>query len=420
MNIKKMLGTAVSSVMIASLIGVQLPAYAEETLTYQGFTYEKSDGSVTITGVPDESYIKFPAEIDGLPVTEVAEDVIDSGVERVYLSENISSFPVSGRISGCSPLAYIEVSPANQTYTSVDGILYSKDMTELISVPNGMSIDVLDIPDTVVSTNWGATNGADFRILKIPASLRDIDYSMVSIGLWSGALERVEVAEDNPNYYSMDGVLYSRARDLMLYPPQKEGAEYIIPEDIECVSDGAIRCSSNLRNIVFPSGLEVIGWVNADSCSELRSVFLPKSVTYVGIACFSYCDNLTDIYYEGSEEEFRTIETGFVETEIFADKEYLKGIEIHYNSTGIPEPDNGDVDGSGSIDAVDASLVLSEYAAIAVGRASVLTSAEKNSADADKNGTADAVDASIILSYYAYTATGGSSGFEEFVYELLK
>ncbi len=66
----------------------------------------------------------------------------------------------------------------------------------------------------------------------------------------------------------------------------------------------------------------------------------------------------------------------------------------------------GDVDGDGSINSVDASLVLSEYAR----RSSqtpikTFSSEQEEAADIDGNSLIDSVDASAILSYYSYLST---------------
>ena len=68
----------------------------------------------------------------------------------------------------------------------------------------------------------------------------------------------------------------------------------------------------------------------------------------------------------------------------------------------------GDVDGNGSVDASDASLTLSEYAASSTGADPVLNDAQKKSADVNGDGKIDATDASTILQFYSYTSTGGS------------
>ncbi len=66
----------------------------------------------------------------------------------------------------------------------------------------------------------------------------------------------------------------------------------------------------------------------------------------------------------------------------------------------------GDVNDDGNIDAVDASLVLTEYAAIATNKPTTMDAPQKVAADVDYDGTINAVDASKILAYYAYKATG--------------
>lgn len=66
----------------------------------------------------------------------------------------------------------------------------------------------------------------------------------------------------------------------------------------------------------------------------------------------------------------------------------------------------GDVNEDGSINALDASQVLTEYASVATGKASVLSDRQKSAADVNEDGSINALDASSILTYYAATAIG--------------
>jgi lysophospholipase L1-like esterase len=75
----------------------------------------------------------------------------------------------------------------------------------------------------------------------------------------------------------------------------------------------------------------------------------------------------------------------------------------------------GDVNEDGNVDALDASLILTEYALIATGNDSSFSEAVQLAADVNSDGAIDALDASVVLSYYAYTATGGTSSVEEFL-----
>ncbi|MBO7364439.1 MAG: leucine-rich repeat domain-containing protein, partial [Lachnospiraceae bacterium] len=66
----------------------------------------------------------------------------------------------------------------------------------------------------------------------------------------------------------------------------------------------------------------------------------------------------------------------------------------------------GDVNSDGLIDAVDASMVLSEYAKVSSNINGSFSDNQKKAADVDANSFIDAVDASKILSYYAYVSSG--------------
>lgn len=61
----------------------------------------------------------------------------------------------------------------------------------------------------------------------------------------------------------------------------------------------------------------------------------------------------------------------------------------------------GDVDGNGTVDSSDASLVLQDYASVSTGGQTTLDS----NADVNQDESVDSADASLILAYYAYRST---------------
>ena len=60
-----------------------------------------------------------------------------------------------------------------------------------------------------------------------------------------------------------------------------------------------------------------------------------------------------------------------------------------------------DLDHNNVVNAVDASIVLTEYAATSTGKETTLTMTEKYLADFDLNNKVNAIDASAILEFYA-------------------
>ena len=75
----------------------------------------------------------------------------------------------------CIMLLEIEVDPNNPSYSSIDGILYNKEQTQLIQYPAGLYDDVYRIPDTVqeIAENAGY-DAQDLEVLVIPESVRKI------------------------------------------------------------------------------------------------------------------------------------------------------------------------------------------------------------------------------------------------------
>lgn len=72
----------------------------------------------------------------------------------------------------------------------------------------------------------------------------------------------------------------------------------------------------------------------------------------------------------------------------------------------LPDFPFPDIDGSGSVTSIDASMVLRAYANIQAGEPSGLTPEQEDLADANRDGIINSVDASLILSFYSGCATG--------------
>ena len=81
------------------------------------------------------------------------------------------------------------------------------------------------------------------------------------------------------------------------------------------------------------------------------------------------------------------------------------------STTKNPVISLGDIDGNNIINAVDASLALTQYAYISTGRTSLLSDDQKIAADVNKDTIINAVDASLILFYYSQMSSHGYASF---------
>ena len=68
-----------------------------------------------------------------------------------------------------------------------------------------------------------------------------------------------------------------------------------------------LECSS-LTSVSIPKDVSYLTSFAFAYCVSLRSIYLPLSITFVGQNTFDGCSNLRDVYYEGSEENWRSVE----------------------------------------------------------------------------------------------------------------
>lgn len=227
------------------------------------FTYVNHGDSIEITGFNNSvSDVVIPSEIEGLPVTAIS-------VGAFYLS----------------------------TITSIE------------------------IPNTVTSIGEMAFLGCtSLKSVKFSTGVAKIDKN--AFGSCS-ALREVQVAKDNPNFSSLDGVLYSKAQDtLVIYPAAKTDAAYTIPGGVTSVAMYAF--SEN---------------------PYLETIAIPNSLIKVGDSAFFNCKNLRSVSYNGTEEEWNQITIGLL-------NEKLTGANIQYQERII-----GDVNADGALTISDVVLL---------------------------------------------------------------
>lgn len=75
---------------------------------------------------------------------------------------------------------------------------------------------------------------------------------------------------------------------------------------------------------------------------------------------------------------------------------------------------HGDVNGDNVVDAVDASLILNNYAAASTSQSLLLDETQIELADTNGDGQVNALDSTMVLGYYGYVATNGTITPEEY------
>lgn len=94
------------------------------------------------------------------------------------------------------------------------------------------------------------------------------------------------------------------------------------------------KYKGNCDLVVIKNGITEIGnctfagMTNLSTGEGIKKVLIPRTVTRIGALAFEFCFDLSDVYYEGSEEEWNQIT-------IEKNNTFLTNSLIHYNSTEI-------------------------------------------------------------------------------------
>ena len=246
---------------------------------------------------------------EGINHLEFAAFYKCSNLINLNVPKSIESFPVVGwwdeKCWEYSNIENINVSSENETYSSVDGVLFNKDKTELILYPAGKRQANYSIPETVNEISEGAFYTANnLKSIEIPDSVVSIseeafDYAenLSDIKISDSVSVIGDGAFDNTSWYNNqeDGVVYI-SKCLYEYKGlMPENTSISIKDGTKSICDNAFSCCSNLINVEFPNSVTYIGKEVFYDCDSLIDVKLSENITYLGYNAFSACENLKSI-----------------------------------------------------------------------------------------------------------------------------
>ncbi|MBQ8015566.1 MAG: leucine-rich repeat protein [Clostridia bacterium] len=243
-----------------------------------------SECVTTISGM-----VYFPETIDGYIVEGIAPDIFagfneTNGITGIYIPRNVKYF------EGCiNPynLSEIKVDSANEYFTVVNGVVYSKDMKTLVCYPAAKEGTSFTVPESVEKIgNHAFSNCGNLTEIVIPSTVKEIGYMA---------------------FYS---------------------------------------CAS-LESITIPEGVETIESYAFYNCGNLTEIVIPSTVKRIHYGAFYYCRSLSDITLVSDRTEFdkNAFEStahynnpsNWEETESGASLYYVDGYLVACNSIWIVE-----------------------------------------------------------------------------------
>ena len=265
-----------------------------------------------------------------------------SSLESVVIPDSVTSIG-DHAFGDCFSLTGIKVDSNNANYKDINGNLYTKDGKTLIQYAVGKSDTSFVIPDSVISIgNWAFAYCNSLESVVIGNSVISIGsyafqdcYSLTSVvipdsvtSIGFGAFSYCS----NLQFNEYENCKYLGSKDNPYYAlievTTRNLSSYTIHEDTKVIADYAFISCSRLTSVVIPDSVETIGEYAFAYCSNLSEITLGESLRAISDSAFWDCTGLKDVYYTGSEAEWKAITIG-------SSNSNLTRATIHYNY--VPE-----------------------------------------------------------------------------------
>lgn len=150
------------------------------------------------------------------------------------------------------------------------------------------SLEIFSFGEKLTSIERFAFSGCtNLKEVYIPKSVENIGEGAFAA---CTSLEKIEVDEDNPNYISHDGVLYSKDMDtLVCYPSGKKDVSFTVPEQVSWIQDFAFGNCEYLEEITLKD--VSVGYSAFMICRVLKTANIEGDVRFDDNALL-YCESL--------------------------------------------------------------------------------------------------------------------------------
>lgn len=178
----------------------------------------------------------------------------------------------------------------------------------------------IDIPESVTAVeSWAFAYCYYLESITIPNSVRSIGtecffhcYNLTSVKIPANVarlgynpfveclnLKSIDVDERNPKFQSIDGVLFSKDKTVLVAYPMKRSKEYAIPKGVISVGKSAFyKC--RMESITLPNYLMRIEDYAFYYCCHVTELVLPFTVNFIGKCAFFGWNELRSVVASSS------------------------------------------------------------------------------------------------------------------------
>lgn len=225
---------------------------------------------------------------DGLMKDDAFAYVNMKGITERHLQQTLKEAEVLDGVKNIGNLTFYDCLHLTDVNISNSVISIGRDaFSACIKLVN------VNIPNGLTDIGIRAFNYCpSLKNIIIPSSVTSIG-NFAFNGCYS--LKSIEVAEDNSNYSSEDGVLFNKNKSNLICCPGGKAGEYTIPDFVTSMSSGAFASCRSITKVVIPNTIANIPYGAFSQCDALTDVVIPNSVTSIEDSAFNGCSSLANI-----------------------------------------------------------------------------------------------------------------------------
>lgn len=233
----------------------------------------------------------------------------------IVSNASILSYRINSDLKTCTITGVKEMRNTNIIIPdNIDGYTVTKIA---VNAFKGTTITSLTIPDNVIEIGSQAFEEClSLRYVTIGKGVTNVDnFSFRDCT----SLLSITVDEDNKNYKSIDGNLYSKdGKEFIQYATGKTATSFTVPYGVEKIDWYAFQREYSLKNITLPSSVTYIGSGAFQSCVNLTSINIPSSVNTIMAHAFNNCGDLISVAFESASGWSSVLSAGMSTTTTFS------------------------------------------------------------------------------------------------------
>lgn len=260
-----------------------------ETIANQAFykceALKKIDFSDGVKEIKEAAF-SYCSALEEIHLSKVLTKI---GKEAFYACSSLTEITLPKKLinigedafGACKALKEIKVEAGNTAFTSIDGVLFNKEKTTLLTFPfaNTANYQVPVGTTKIAPSAFSECN--KLASIQFPNTLIEIGSEAFykCLKLENITLPNSITAVGEGAFYGCEGLLLAE-----------------LSKSMTIISDNLLSKCTKLQKIKIPEGINKIAYQAFSNCSSLTQVEIPASVNSIESKSFKACESLNEIY----------------------------------------------------------------------------------------------------------------------------